>query len=227
MSRPATEREKKRWPANNGLAPHRRLGKRNSLYPTLTVAEILGTRAVITYLLVREYGLSVSETKVVLRCEDDQTIEKLLAVGDEIGPGSAVTERMKAVVLRTAQTVISNAPALEKRAREYALAQGREPHQKPARPQKRPLNNGELSDARNVIIYLLSKEFDFRFNNLGPLFGYPPRERLRQVEYGARRCLESWPHWFSGERILRAAKMIVARQKQTTEDPSRSGPTSD
>jgi hypothetical protein len=221
-NRRPTAREKKRWPNHNGLPPHLRSGPRHSLYPTLTTTEILSTRAVIAWLLSREYGLSVEETAQVLRCEDDRTIEKLIAVGDEIAPGSAVTERMKQAVLRAAQTVVAANEPEEQRSRIHALAQGKTPRPKPAAPPRGPLGSAHTGRVRTIIVYLLRKEFEFTLVNLGAIFGYLTRENIRHLEAKGCHQIERFhPGYHAGKPIFRAAEAIVGKQQETEEKESR------
>ncbi|MFN7141485.1 MAG: hypothetical protein ACK4UN_19325, partial [Limisphaerales bacterium] len=108
-SRPPFPRELKRFADFDGVAPHLRPGPQMSLYPTMSVPEILGTRAIIASLLSREYGLSVAEVSEVLRCEEVSYAEKLIAVGDELSVNSAVVARMKEIVRRAAKTIVTEA----------------------------------------------------------------------------------------------------------------------
>ena len=115
MNRPPTARELKKYEGFNGLPPHRRpqTDPPHCYYPTLSLPELISARALLCHLLAREYGFSIGDIAKIIACEDVAFVEKLVSLGDEIAPGSAVVTRMKEVVLRIAKMIVTMNDAIE------------------------------------------------------------------------------------------------------------------
>ena len=206
------EHFQKKFKNFNGLPPHLRIGKTVYSYPTLTDGEITATRALIAYLLVREYGFSIADIYDILRCVDGAEAEKLLSIGDDIAVDSQILVRMKDTVFAAAKQIIAAAEPFESKQRMLALLTPpkRKTKVKVKPPQARR-STVETRTIRCVIAHILSKEFGFKLKNIVPILGYPTREDVRMMEIRGERLLLRTPEYEDGQRMLAAAKAIVAK----------------
>ncbi len=203
-SRAPTERELRRFKEFDGVAPHLRPGPHRAMYPTISVREIISTRSVLAYVLAREYGLSIPDVRRALGCEDDLQVEKLLAVGDEIAPGSAVVARMKDEVLKAAQGMIAAAGPVDAKQRVAQLIE---------RPPSTPaaLSGVEMKLLRIVLVHLMLRKFEFGKANLRPLLGYPTGGALVLMMFQGERILNFTSYRKEDLKIVvTAARAIVA-----------------
>lgn len=174
------------------------------MYPTISVREIISTRSVLAYVLAREYGLAVPDVRRALGCEDDLQAKKLLAVGDEIAPGSAVVARMKDEVLKAAQGVIATAGPVDEQQRVAQLIE---------RPPSSPaaLSGVEMKLLRIVLVHLMLRKFEFGKANLRSLLGYPTGGALVMMMFQGERMLNLTCNRKEDRKILvKAARAIVA-----------------
>lgn len=211
-SRAPFPRELKRFADFNGVAPHLRPGPLMSMYPTLSVREILSTRAIIAALLAKDYGLSIAEVSKVLRCEEDDYAERLVTVGEELAIDSAVVARMKDIVRRAAKMIVTEAAPAEEAAAVRALLQRPKKAKKKASSTRAILGTAETAQVRCIIVYFLVEEFKFKRANARPLFGYPTREEIRSMECRGDRYLHRCSSTSAeGQRMLTAARAIMAK----------------
>ncbi|MDB6026881.1 MAG: hypothetical protein JWM68_3104 [Verrucomicrobiales bacterium] len=211
MKGPPTARELTRFKNFNGVAPHLRPGPRHALYPSMSVRELLEMKAVIVYLLVREYGMELVDIKTMLRCQDVETIEKLLAAGDQVGPASAFATEMKEAVRGAAHAVVEAAPVTVNGEKErIALMVA------PAHPKLGKLKNPEIKCVRDVMVFLLIRIFKIDKANVRALLGYPVSTDVWRMQCRGERLLQlQWPNHSDTKRMLTAARAFVAMTMRT------------
>ena len=194
-NRPPTERELKKYKDFNGVAPHLRPGPLHSMYPDLTVEEILSTRAIIAHLLCAEYGLSVADVSGVLRC-DNEYVERLLPVGAELAVDSAVVGRMKDIVKRVARMIVTMAQPQEEAAQVKRMLRQFSGKPRKAKPKvsraRSDLSTADTAQVRCFIVHMLAQEFHFKAANIRPLFEYPTREQIRSMQCKSERFIHRW-----------------------------------
>ena len=213
MKRPPTARELKKFENFDGLPPHRRLqtnaaGKRIGTYPTLSVTKLFEIKSILIYALVRIYEFQIEDVKVLFRAEDTGTIEKFLAVGDQIGPASEFAAEIQESVRNTAEAVIDAAPPAvngEKQRMAILVA--------PKHPKMRKLKQPELKIVRNIMVFLLVKRFSINRFDVRAILNYPTSGDIWYMWRIGERLLqlEGYPRG-DRERVLAAARIFIAKR---------------